>query len=629
MPKQFPRNSGAPQRIDPQHNEVTTLLSLFNQGRYAEVEALARTVTRKSAKHGFAWKALGTALLQQGKNPEALAPLQRAAVLSPGDMQIQNNLGNVLKNLARFPEAEACFRRALRINPGYESAHNGLGNVLMVSGKFPEAEASFRRALEINPDYESAHHNLGSLLKDLGRCDEAEACLLRALEIKPDFAEAHSNLGALFRECGKLVEAEACLRRALEINPCLAEAHINLGTVFKELGRHPEAEASFRRALDISPGYGAAHYNLGIVLKSLGRFPEAEASFRRALEITPDDPSAHNNLGTVFKDLGRLPEAEARFRRVLEIDPGYHMAHYNLGTVLKDLGKTSEAEACFLQALSIRPDDSTAHYELGNLLKDLGRVDGAAEHFRSCLEIDPEDSLGVRLLLTSLGFEPMPMRASNAQLDKLYLERSQTWDQVQSYTGHKLVAHALRTGAEGGSRPDILDAGCGTGHVGGLIRDMANRLDGIDMSSAMLEKAHAKGIYDQIHHGDMVAFMTDNPDSYDAIASAATLIHFGDLSPVFDAAAVSLKDGGLFVFTIFPNDSDQNNDEVVVAQNYGLARGGCYAHSPGYVSRLAETAGFDVESLEKEIHEYDGPNPIMALVVALRRRPRPAPQVAS
>ena len=136
-----------------------------------------------------------------------------------------------------------------------------------------------------------------------------------------------------------------------------------------------------------------------------------------------------------------------------------------------------------------------------------------------------------------------------------------------------------------------------------------------------------RGIYDEVHLGDLVAFMVKNPDSYDAITSAATLIHFGDLTRVFDATAVSLKDDGLFVFILFPNDNEQDDKEMVVALNSGLAKGGCYVHSPAYVGRLAEAAGFDVESMDSEIHEYHNKTtPITGLVVALRRRSRPASQ---
>jgi len=214
------------------------------------------------------------------------------------------------------------------------------------------------------------------------------------------------------------------------------------------------------------------------------------------------------------------------------------------------------------------------------------------------------------------------MKAPSAQLDQLYAKRAQSWDQGKAYRGHELVAQALRE-LSSKAKIDILDAGCGTGLVGSLVRDLANILDGVDLSSAMLEKAREKSIYNSLELGDLVSFMNGKPETYDAITCAATLIHFGDLMPAIDAAAVSLRDDGLFVFTLFPNDSHEPNQEVVIAQNGSLARGGCYAHSQGYLRRLAEANEFVVEVLNLDIHEHHNKVvPIWCFVVALRRRCR-------
>ena len=112
------------------------------------------------------------------------------------------------------------------------------------------------------------------------------------------------------------------------------------------------------------------------------------------------------------------------------------------------------------------------------------------------------------------------------------------WDQESSYFGHALVAGAFK---EHGVRanPDILDIGCGTGLVGALVRPLtgAGRLDGVDISPAMLEKARDKAIYDRLDQADIVTFLSEHADGYDAILGAAALIHFGNLDAVFQAAA--------------------------------------------------------------------------------------------
>ena len=55
----------------------------------------------------------------------------------------------------------------------------------------------------------------------------------------------------------------------------------------------------------------------------------------------------------------------------------------------------------------------------------------------------------------------------------------------------------------GRERLSILDLGCGTGLAGAAFRPLAARLDGIDLSPAMIEKARARGIYDHLAVADL------------------------------------------------------------------------------------------------------------------------------
>ena len=209
-------------------------------------------------------------------------------------------------------------------------------------------------------------------------------------------------------------------------------------------------------------------------------------------------------------------------------------AHNNLGNIRKTQGRRDEAMACFERALAHKPGYAEAHYNMGNLFFDSAAPDAAAAHFQACLASDPKDSLGAGLLLARLGVLATPAQASKAHLEKHYADKSLNWDRGREYRGHELVAQALRQRMPR-SGLTILDAGCGTGLVGVLLRDMAVRLDGVDFSPDMLEKAGAKRTYDHLHRDDIVAFMARTANTYDAIASAATLIHFGDLAPVFQA----------------------------------------------------------------------------------------------
>jgi predicted TPR repeat methyltransferase len=352
-----------------------------------------------------------------------------------------------------------------------------------------------------------------------------------------------------------------------------------------DLGR---AAALIGQAVSFNGGVSSFHYNLGVVLKALGRLEGAAASYESAIALKPDYVDAHNNLGNVWKALGKRDRARASFERALQFNPGNADTHYNLGVLACDLGLRGEAEA----------------------------------HFRRCLACDPDDSRGAEILLAHIGASARPERTPPAQLLSIYDVRSRFWDQERTYFGAGLVADGLRRYAVP-NRLNILDIGCGTGLAGVAVRDLAARLDGVDISPAMLEKARAKRVYDQLFQADLQTFLAGQEKSYDAVLAAATLIHFGDLKPLFDATARCLRGDGLFVFTLFPYEAESSavlgDAGYAVAAHDRLAQSGCFRHSLSYVECLADEAGFSVLELKMIIHEQDQDgNPVSGILAVLR-----------
>jgi predicted TPR repeat methyltransferase len=355
----------------------------------------------------------------------------------------------------------------------------------------------------------------------------------------------------------------------------------------------------------------------GIEAFQAGRAEIAAALIAQAIAADGAKPDLHYNLAIVLKAQGRLPEAAASYERAIALKPDYADAHNNLGNIWNELGERGKARASFERALQARPGNADTHYNLGVLCSQAGEYAAAAHHFRESLAHDPGDSRGIAILLAQMGKGDLPERSSMAQMQKIYDVRARFWDQESTYFGHALVAEALRDHA-GATKLDILDIGCGTGLVGELVRLLARRLDGVDLSAAMLEKAHAKDIYDSLEQTDLLSFLTTHSGRYDAIVAAATLIHFGNLEPLFRAAAQCLRKQGLFVFTLFPNDADQAG--FAVAASDRLAQSGCFRHGAGYVERLAADNGFAVAALNTVLHEHDQDGkPVPGLLVVLRR----------
>jgi len=597
---------------------------LHQQGRSAEAESLYRKILAQNPRNADALHLLGALELQRRNLTAAIEYFDRAVEIDPNRAAFFSNRGIALQDMNRFDEALLSYERALAISPENPDVLNNRGSALRALRRFDEALSSYDRALAMRPDYAEAHNNRGNVLRDLKRPGDALGSYDSALAIQPGYADARRNRAATLQDLGRHDEALAGFEAVIVLTPHEASAYRDRGMVQQLLKRRADAIASFEKAIALKPDYAQSYNNLANVLAEEGRLDDAAARYQHALALKPDFLEAHINLAAIFKHQGRLDDAIAHYRNALAIEPRYVEAHLHLGDVYLEQGRPGDALFAAEAAAREQEEPSFPHFALGVLLARCDRKDDARRHLLRHLEQDEADEQGARLILAGLASGPMPDRASDAQMRKLYENRAGRWGEAETYRGHELAVDAVVRLFPGATGLDILDAGCGTGLVGARLRGLARRLEGVDLVPAMLEKAEDTGAYDVLQRGDLVEFLAARPARYDVVVSAATLIHFGDLEPVFRAAASSLRDKGLFVFTLFPNDDGEQNRDVAVAPLGGLGEGGCYVHGRGYVTRLAEENGFSVALMETGVHEYDKRgNPAHGLVVALRRNALP------
>jgi predicted TPR repeat methyltransferase len=100
----------------------------------------------------------------------------------------------------------------------------------------------------------------------------------------------------------------------------------------------------------------------------------------------------------------------------------------------------------------------------------------------------------------------------------------------------------------------------------------------------MIEKARARGIYNEVIVGDVMSPLGPAVDRYDLVISADVFVYMGDLTAVFDACARALRAGGLFALS-----AETGNDST----SYELRASGRYAHGDLYIRGLANQFGFD------------------------------------
>ncbi|MFO1349481.1 MAG: tetratricopeptide repeat protein [Gammaproteobacteria bacterium] len=414
---------------------------------------------------------------------------------------------------------------------------------------------------------------------------------------------------------GRLHEAEALYRQILQVAPEHADALHFLGILCYQLNQGEEAVELIRRAVTVNPDYTDAHSNLGNVLKARGDLEGAEAAYRRALELNPEHANAWNNLGVIRRQQGRLQEAEQACRKAVALNPALVDTHYNLGGVWVQQNRLGDAAGAFREVLARNPKYIEAYKALGMCLYRLGDLAGAREVYQNWLALMPGHPVALHMLATCSGEAP-PDRASDAYVTSLFDAFAEDFDAHLArldYCAPQLIATALAAAVSAPARDwDVLDAGCGTGLCGPLLRPYARRLVGVDLSPGMLERARPRKVYDDLQVAELTAFLESQGDAYDVIVSADTLVYFGALDEVLDAAYHALRPGGRLLFTVERTDD-------ATADGFQITRSGRYSHRRAYIERCLSLAGFDAIAIQEVTPRYEHGEPVRGYLVSAHR----------
>jgi len=406
------------------------------------------------------------------------------------------------------------------------------------AGQLDTAEALYGKVLQRQSGQPDALHFLGVLCHQRNRSEEGIRLIRMALRATPQHADAHNNLGNIHKECGQLAEAEACYRGALACQPRHRDALSNLALVLEVQDREDEAREAYARLLAQEPQSGRAHYLMGL--------------FRRR----------H------VREIEDVEQAVVCFRNAVLHDAADVRARDALGVSLYMLGRSSEAVAVYREWLARQPDNPVPRH-----------------------------------MLAACGGEAPPPRADDAYVRQVFDGFAASFDELLlknlDYRAPQVLLAALTDRLDAPQAAfDVLDAGCGTGLCGPLIRPYARRLVGVDLSGGMLEKARQRGGYDELLEAELAAWLQGASPAWDIVLSADTLIYFGDLMPVLSAAHAALRPGGWLAFTLEVLEGDGDRLE--------LSASGRYRHTRACVERMLSAAGFAGasiagESLRKEL----------------------------
>ncbi|MEN9760246.1 MAG: hypothetical protein RI906_72 [Pseudomonadota bacterium] len=375
-------------------------------------------------------------------------------------------------------------------------------------------------------------------------------------------------------------------------------------------------------------------FTQGLAAMQAGILADAEQAFRRALELVPDRLSVLINLGVALLQQGRAEAAIEYLEQAIAIAPDEIDALGHLGVACAQSGRLKRGLEVLQHSLKLNPEQGAAWGCLGSIFRELGHYDEAARCFEQALQQGADSELYRYYLaaVSASGLDSSVPRQSPLQyVQGLFDAYSVDFDKHLAVLGYEAPRVLVETAVSLGGFPceASLDLGCGTGLIGERLREQEVnvapprsarvRIDGLDASPGMIQRARQSGAYDDLFLAELKQWLLSANRSYQLILAADVFIYVGALEEVFEGVAARLSAGGVFAFSVERLDESAGGKSFPRPGGFKLLPSLRYAHSRSYLEALALRNGMTTVRVQEGILRCDQQHPVPGLYVFMRR----------
>ncbi len=498
------------------------------------------------------------------------------------------------------------------------------GEILSAIDRFETIRERQPRRIEVQHMLACCHASLGDVERALGSADLTQLG-----------AEEFCYLANAFSTGNRPAEVQLVLEQARALFPESAEIGFRLADVYAlQDNRQAAIEILHARAVGADAPTAIrvrAWYNLAVMLEAENKIGHstlkestltAEKAYLAAIDLDPNYPKSYINLSVYLINERRTAEAVELLAAAHKRLPENDKLNYLLAFASRLVDDFDRAIS-LLSAIVSRSLESEAWELLGRCYSETERHEEAIRHYQRWLSVDPKNQIATHLLAAATG-ESIPTRASAGYVASAFDQFAETFEATVvsklEYQGPQIIRKLLleqfgEPGNDGATRfTRVLDAGCGTGLMGEVLRAYAEELIGLDLSAGMLKQAADKNIYDRLLCEDLEVHLGQSQDQYGLIVAADTFNYFGDLSQLLPLCLSALMQDGWLVFTLEegPLDKDQ----------YFLQPHGRYVHSPAYLIEQLGECGLSGGTMLRVVLRKEANRAVYALLIAFQRPPR-------
>jgi tetratricopeptide (TPR) repeat protein len=364
-------------------------------GRPADAVPLLANFTELMPSQSAGHYYLAAALRAGGKTDEAVAALEKAAQLAPGDRAIGLELA-VLRHEAGIKAFQrGDFAGAQRLFAAAEAGGAGRGSRLLLAGSQANAgdlelsEKETRKLLADEPRNQAALHLLAQIvLKKSSReaLDEAEALYRRLLEIDPSDLLAKLGIGTVRYQRGEFRTALDVFREIYPKTNGAPSVAIVMAQCMTLLNDSAGAAEFLDGEVKARPDSDVMHHMKGDFLMHVRQPQDAVREFTTAFKLNPDNFGALLAASAALMELRDWDGAKKLLTESLPLVKAPGFVRLALGEVLMRSGRDAEAGDVLRQCLAESNQHPRALYLLGRLAEAAGQKSEAKRFYREATQ---------------------------------------------------------------------------------------------------------------------------------------------------------------------------------------------------------------------------------------------------
>ncbi len=342
-------------------------------------------------------------------HPGALAALNRAAQLNPGDAQLRMKLADGYNLLGDKRGAEGIYLQLLGQYSGVPAVRDDvrgkLADIYLRDNDLAKATEQLEALVRDDPANAQAYYYLGRISYQAKKLPAAADYFRKALLLSDGFEEAYYDLANVQINLDQPQEALATLAKAgAKFRPSFV-AEFLTGVAYKGGKDYTNALNHFTAAEVIAKATAPErldkmfYFEIGSTCERKGDYEQAEKCFEQSLKLSPDFAEALNYLGYMLADRGvKLQRALGLIERAVALEPESAAYLDSLGWALYKLNRPQEALARVQKAIALSPEaDATLFDHLGDIYAALKQADKAREAWLKSLAVEPNEQVRKKL----------------------------------------------------------------------------------------------------------------------------------------------------------------------------------------------------------------------------------------